>query len=41
VESTPGEGSAFILEIPAHVVDADSEPAAEDKIAVGDASETK
>ncbi len=40
VESTLGEGSAFILEIPAHVVDADNEPAAEGKIAVGDASDS-
>ena len=32
VKSTLGEGSAFILEIPAHVVDADSESAAGDKM---------
>jgi PAS domain S-box-containing protein len=37
VESTMGEGSAFILEIPAHVIDADSKIAAENKAVDGDA----
>jgi PAS domain S-box-containing protein len=41
VESTMGEGSAFILEIPAHVVDADSKSVVGDKIADGDTEAAK